>query len=295
MNNVTKRIAMIFLAMTLAVCFSVPAMAAENTDQNTLSFGDLFSGKTAKTIKTNIKGSRKTVKVLKYGAAKPIEKITVNHGFGRTVFLEKYVAGKWAVVRTYKAANGDRKKKISLDFSTDGVKIKTIKWRIRVPETTVTTDKKIGSAKVRDDVIYKEAVKETKTVASKFLWPLKKYRSVSSPFGTRYCPFHGAEFHPAVDIPAPTGTKVRAAASGTVIAAGNVPSFGNRIIISHSKGGKIRTMYNHLSRIKVRKGQKIEVGQIIGKVGSTGDSTGPHLDFRIFINGKAKSPKKFAK
>jgi hypothetical protein len=122
MNNVTKRIAMIFLAMTLAVCFSVPAMAAENTDQNTLSFGDLFSGKTAKTIKTNIKGSGKTVKVLKYGAAKPIEKITVNHGFGRTVFLEKYVAGKWAVVRTYKAANGDRKKKISLDFSTDGVK-----------------------------------------------------------------------------------------------------------------------------------------------------------------------------
>jgi murein DD-endopeptidase MepM/ murein hydrolase activator NlpD len=54
-------------------------------------------------------------------------------------------------------------------------------------------------------------------------------------------------------------------------------------------------MYNHLSRIKVRKGQKIEVGQIIGKVGSTGDSTGPHLDFRIFINGKAKSPKKYAK
>ena len=294
MNKELRRIAILVLAMTLTVVFSVPAMAAENTGKDAVSFSDLLNNDSGETVKTKIKGSQKTIRVLKYGTAKPLDKITVNHGFGRDVYLEKLVDGKWQTVRVYKAANGNKKKNINIDFSTQNVNKKMIKWRIRVPETTITTEKKLGGAKVKDKVTYEEAVKTTKTVCGKFMWPLKKYKSVSSPFGTRMCPFHGAEFHPAVDIPAPTGTKVMAAASGKVIAAGRVASFGNRIIISHEKGGKITTMYNHLSKIKVKKGEKVEAGQIIGKVGSTGDSTGSHLDFRIYMNGKAKSPVKYS-
>jgi len=116
-----------------------------------------------------------------------------------------------------------------------------------------------------------------------YIWPLPGSQSsynISSGFGWRICPFHGKEFHPAIDISASTGTPVYASASGTVIIARTRNSFGNSISIEHS--GNVYTMYNHLSSINVKEGDTVKKGDLIGKVGSTGDSTGPHLDFRVY-------------
>ncbi len=96
------------------------------------------------------------------------------------------------------------------------------------------------------------------------------------------------KFHNGVDIRAKTGTWVGAAADGTVICAGWVEGYGKTIKIKHDNG--YVTMYAHLSEIHVRNGQKVRSGQLIGKSGNTGHSTGAHLHFSIFKNGKAENP-----
>lgn len=95
--------------------------------------------------------------------------------------------------------------------------------------------------------------------------------------------------HPAIDIGAWTGTVVRAADEGTVIAAGwSTVGYGNYVIIRHIDG--FQTLYAHLSRIDVKAGQKVARGQQIGLVGSTGHSTGPHLHFEVRFNHRAYNP-----
>ncbi len=94
--------------------------------------------------------------------------------------------------------------------------------------------------------------------------------------------------HDGVDIAAPTGTPVRAADCGTVDFAGTQSGYGNIICIQHS--GSLSTCYAHLSVIGVKQGQYVEVGQVVGKVGSTGRSSGPHLHFETRVNGQAQDP-----
>lgn len=118
-------------------------------------------------------------------------------------------------------------------------------------------------------------------------WPVSG--TITSPFGYRRSPFGGGmEFHPGLDIAAPMGTTVTAASSGTIISAGWYGGYGNYILIDH--GGGMATGYGHLSQIFVSAGQKVQKGQAIGAVGSTGMSTGPHLHFEVRINGKATDP-----
>jgi murein DD-endopeptidase MepM/ murein hydrolase activator NlpD len=120
-----------------------------------------------------------------------------------------------------------------------------------------------------------------------FSWPVTG--TITSPFGWRSNPFGGSpDFHPGLDIAAPTGTTVTAAASGTVIMAQWYGGYGNYISIDH--GGGYSTGYGHLSAIYVANGQTVTRGQAIGAVGSTGASTGPHLHFEVRINGKAVDP-----
>lgn len=111
---------------------------------------------------------------------------------------------------------------------------------------------------------------------------------LSSPFGNRQNPTgYGTEFHPGVDIANTTGTPIKAAAGGTVTKAGMNGAYGNLIQIKHTIGGKeMSTVYGHLSAINVRVGDTVTQGQIIGAIGSTGRSTGPHLHFEIH-NGVA--------
>jgi murein DD-endopeptidase MepM/ murein hydrolase activator NlpD len=120
-----------------------------------------------------------------------------------------------------------------------------------------------------------------------FSWPVTG--TITSPFGWRSNPFGGApEFHQGLDIAAPTGTTVTAAAGGTVIMAQWYGGYGNYILIDH--GGGYSTGYGHLSAIYVGPGQAVVRGQAIGAVGSTGQSTGPHLHFEVRIAGKPVDP-----
>ncbi|MDO4177243.1 MAG: peptidoglycan DD-metalloendopeptidase family protein [Bacillota bacterium] len=121
-----------------------------------------------------------------------------------------------------------------------------------------------------------------------FAWPSATSRTISSDYGWRICPFHGKEFHGAIDIAAGYGTAILASASGTVISAGWNGGFGYSIKIDH--GGGLVTMYNHCSTLLVSSGQKVSRGQTIAKVGSTGSSTGPHIDYRVFKDGSTVNP-----
>jgi len=121
-----------------------------------------------------------------------------------------------------------------------------------------------------------------------FRFPLPK-GVITSGYGSRISPFsHEQHFHHGVDIAAPIGTEVYAAASGIVTEGGQDAALGNYIVISHT--GNFSTIYGHLSESYVIAGHKVQSGAIIGTVGSTGLSTGPHLHFEIRNSGKSWDP-----
>lgn len=111
----------------------------------------------------------------------------------------------------------------------------------------------------------------------------------SSFFGSRRHPiFRVRRFHNGIDIATRYGTWVGSACKGRVESAGWMGGYGKVVIINHPNG--FRTLYGHLSRIHVRAGQSVSAGKLIGKVGSTGWSTGPHLHFTLWHNGKLMNP-----
>jgi murein DD-endopeptidase MepM/ murein hydrolase activator NlpD len=117
-----------------------------------------------------------------------------------------------------------------------------------------------------------------------------KTAEFTSGFGSRDDPFrHGAAFHPGIDLAAPYGTPVYATADGTVLRAGwNSGGYGNLVEINHGRG--IVTRYGHLSKVLVSPGDRITRGQQIGRVGSTGRSTGNHLHYEVRIDDNAVNP-----
>ncbi len=125
-----------------------------------------------------------------------------------------------------------------------------------------------------------------------FVWPTPSCTTTSSVYGYRVHPIYGTvKFHAGEDIPASYGAEILAAASGTVTTAGWVSGYGNYTVIDH--GGGTMTAYGHQSSILVSVGQHVEQGQLIGYVGSTGNSTGPHLHFEVYQNGSTVDPKSF--
>jgi murein DD-endopeptidase MepM/ murein hydrolase activator NlpD len=117
--------------------------------------------------------------------------------------------------------------------------------------------------------------------------------SFTSFFGYRSNPFDfgNSEFHPGLDFKGNIGDPVRCTASGTVIFTGRAGGYGNCVRIKHT--GNLQTWYGHLSHISVHQGQKVTVGEVIGKVGSTGRSTGPHLHYEVRENGKPVNPARY--
>ena len=115
---------------------------------------------------------------------------------------------------------------------------------------------------------------------------------ITSRYGGRKSPGGiGSTNHKGLDIATKAGTTIKSAASGTVKFAGYKGSLGNLVIIDHGNG--IQTYYGHCSKIYVKKGQKVEVGEKIAAVGSTGAATGPHLHFEIHIKGTAVNPQNY--
>jgi murein DD-endopeptidase MepM/ murein hydrolase activator NlpD len=117
-------------------------------------------------------------------------------------------------------------------------------------------------------------------------WPLPGYRTISSPFGMRW-----GRLHAGIDIPAPVGTPIRAADSGTVILAGWTGGYGNYTCVQHTR--TLSTCYGHQSRLLVRPGQDVQAGETIGLTGNTGSSTGPHLHFETRVGGRPRDPMGF--
>jgi murein DD-endopeptidase MepM/ murein hydrolase activator NlpD len=115
---------------------------------------------------------------------------------------------------------------------------------------------------------------------------------LSSGFGPRLDPFTGHyAFHSGMDFAGPWGTAVRATAAGTIIFAGTRGGYGNMVEIDHGMG--LHTRYGHLSAITVRVGTKVEKGAAIGRVGSTGRSTGPHVHYEVWYDDVVRNPRNF--
>ena len=113
---------------------------------------------------------------------------------------------------------------------------------------------------------------------------------ISSRFGYRRDPFTGrAAMHSGLDFRGPTGTPIHAAADGRVTFVGNKGGYGRTVEISHANG--LVTRYAHMSAYEVKRGQRVDAGSVIGKIGSTGRSTGPHLHFEVRHHGRAINPK----
>jgi murein DD-endopeptidase MepM/ murein hydrolase activator NlpD len=112
---------------------------------------------------------------------------------------------------------------------------------------------------------------------------------VTSPYGPRVHPIYGTvKIHTGIDYGADTGTPIRAAADGVVVSASWFGGYGNATIIDH--GGGLATLYGHQSAMLVSEGQKVTAGQTIGRVGCTGDCTGPHVHFETRVNGDPVNP-----
>lgn len=123
--------------------------------------------------------------------------------------------------------------------------------------------------------------------SSPSIWPAKGW--LTSRYGYRISPFTGRrQFHAGLDIAAAKGTDIIAPARGRVVFAGRHGPLGNCVIIDHGYG--VKTYFGHTSKILVTVGQKVERGDLIAKIGSTGRSTGPHLHYAIQVNGKTRDP-----
>ncbi len=115
---------------------------------------------------------------------------------------------------------------------------------------------------------------------------------LSSGFGYRISPFtNRREFHKGIDIATRIGTPVITSADGLVVHASKEGNFGKMIAINH--GYNLKTRYGHLSKIRIKKGQHVKRGQIIGEVGNTGRCTGPHLHYEVLLNGVPVNPLRF--
>ncbi len=173
------------------------------------------------------------------------------------------------------------------------------------PETIVagvqlkSRTKKYGAARVVQDAGGTPARRSTRVASaagarSSSTFALPMPGQMTSGYGYRRHPMGGGEkFHHGIDIANKEGSDVGAAAAGTVSRVGYNSSYGRYIIVTH--GGGYETLYAHLSRQLVRSGQEVDQGQIIGREGDTGRSTGPHLHFEIHKNGHSVDPESYVR
>ncbi len=131
--------------------------------------------------------------------------------------------------------------------------------------------------------------KDYQNVKGKYMWPVPSCLWISSDYGYRIHPVYGIRrFHAGIDIPGSMGAKIVAPGNGVVILARSFGGYGNCIIID--MGGSVTMVFGHLSSYAVSQGDIVVMGQVIGYIGSTGVSTGPHLHFEVRVNGSPVDP-----
>ncbi|MEI8272592.1 MAG: M23 family metallopeptidase [Paludibacter sp.] len=169
-------------------------------------------------------------------------------------------------------------------------------------EIVVSTSKKLGELKKElyiqsksyDELVLLAKNKETMLENLPAIQPVlnKNLKYMASGYGWRIDPiYHSRRFHAGMDFTAPIGTNIFATGNGVVVGAGWEQGYGNCVQINHGYG--YVTLYGHMSAIKVRNGQKVKRGDIIGLIGSTGKSTGPHLHYEVHYKGTIMNPQNY--
>ena len=169
-------------------------------------------------------------------------------------------------------------------------------------EIVVSTSKKLGELKKElyiqsksyDELVLLAKNKETMLENLPAIQPVlnKNLKYMASGYGWRIDPiYHTRRFHAGMDFTAPIGTNIFATGNGVVVGAGWEQGYGNCVQINHGYG--YVTLYGHMSAIKVRNGQKVKRGDIIGLIGSTGKSTGPHLHYEVHYKGTIMNPQNY--
>lgn len=172
------------------------------------------------------------------------------------------------------------------------VKVKGVDGQKEVTTEVVSIDGKMQSATVLKEVTISEPVTEvirkgTKKRVATGTYIIPYNGTISSRFGWRI--FRGSyDYHTGIDFAGPRGSLIVASDGGTVTKAGWNGSYGYCVIINHGNG--VQTLYGHCSKLLVSVGDKVAQGEAIGRVGSTGRSTGPHVHFEVRVNGKAVNP-----
>ena len=171
-------------------------------------------------------------------------------------------------------------------LNNDKIEVEKLKAELEKEENALELEiEKISSQSV---------VNENSQVISSGSWPVPGHSRISSPYGYRIHPiFNTKKMHTGIDIPAPTGTPAVSIDQGKVIFSGTKGGYGKTIMIQHDDG-KV-TLYAHNSELIVSVGQRVQKGQVVSKIGSTGNSTGPHLHFEVRINGKHVNPVPYIK
>ncbi len=160
---------------------------------------------------------------------------------------------------------------------------------LSLEEATLAEVEARAEALEADLQVFEAALREKARVPS--IWPVEG--ETTDRFGVRRNPFGGggSEYHSGQDISAPKGTPVVAPADGTVTHAGWQSGYGNLVTVDHGNG--LSTRYGHLSKVEVAAGQEVKRGALLGLVGSTGRSTGPHLHYEVRIGEVAVSPRHY--
>ena len=209
--------------------------------------------------------------------------------------VEKLLAAKQTELQNYETKIASAEGQISeyaKSIEAQENQIKSIEAEIKRKEEEA---RKKAEEEKKKAAAANKAAQTYKTVSLgdiSFTWPCPASGRITSVFGGRKSPTKGASSnHQGIDISAPTGTSIVAAAAGEVVIATYSSSAGNYVMISH--GGGVYTVYMHASSLLVSQGQSVKKGQTIAKVGSTGYSTGSHLHFGVRVNGSYVNPTKY--
>ncbi|MEU6569899.1 M23 family metallopeptidase [Streptomyces parvulus] len=200
------------------------------------------------------------------------------------------LAGEVTELRTEGRVNGDL---VDLTLAAYATGTDAVRKAGRVPAEAETYLAEVRALLPRYEALDREDPAGAAGAAGALLTAPVSPLTVTSPYGSREHPLTGVtKLHTGVDFAAPQGAQVVAARRGRVVFAAHTRAYGNRVVVDHGtiQGKRLETTYSHLSVLESAVGQSVEAGTPIGRVGSTGLSTGPHLHFEVVLDGYYTDP-----